>query len=326
MNAVADYVVADIGLAEWGRREIAIAETEMPGLMAIRQEYGPRQPLKGARIAGCLHMTIQTAVLIETLKALGADVRWASCNIFSTQDHAAAAIAATRHSGVRGQGRDPRAVLGLRPPDLRLGRRRLSQHDPGRWRRRHAALHPGPQGRARPLRSRRSQERGGGGAVRGDEAGAEGEPRLVHGARRFGPRRHRGDHHRRAPALRHGAPRRAPVPGDQRQRQRHQVEIRQPLRLPREPGRRHPPGDRRDDGRQGRGGGRLRRRRQGLRGQPAQRRGARRGHRDRSDLRAPGGHGGLRGQHHGRGGAARGHLRHRHRQCRRHHASTTCGR
>src|SRR3954462_12856552 len=92
MNAVADYVVADIDLAEWGRREIAIAETEMPGLMAIRQEYGPRQPLKGARIAGCLHMTIQTAVLIETLKALGADMRWASCNIFSTQDHAAAAI------------------------------------------------------------------------------------------------------------------------------------------------------------------------------------------------------------------------------------------
>ena len=94
MNAVADYVVADIGLADWGRREIAIAETEMPGLMAIRQEYAARQPLKGARIAGCLHMTIQTAVLIETLKALGADVRWASCNIFSTQDHAAAAIAA----------------------------------------------------------------------------------------------------------------------------------------------------------------------------------------------------------------------------------------
>src|SRR4051795_2182491 len=93
MNAVADYVVADIGLAEWGRREIAIAQTEMPGLMAIREEYGPRQPLKGARIAGCLHMTIQTAVLIETLQALGADVRWASCNIFSTQDHAAAAIA-----------------------------------------------------------------------------------------------------------------------------------------------------------------------------------------------------------------------------------------
>ena len=89
-----DYVVADIKLADYGRREIAIAETEMPGLMATREEYGSSKPLKGARIAGCLHMTIQTAVLIETLKVLGADVRWASCNIFSTQDHAAAAIAA----------------------------------------------------------------------------------------------------------------------------------------------------------------------------------------------------------------------------------------
>ena len=94
-QAAQDHVVKDLSLADWGRKEIAIAETEMPGLMAIRAEYGPKQPLAGARIAGCLHMTIQTAVLIETLKALGADVRWASCNIFSTQDHAAAAIAAT---------------------------------------------------------------------------------------------------------------------------------------------------------------------------------------------------------------------------------------
>ncbi len=89
-----DYKVKDIGLAEWGRKEIAIAETEMPGLMALREEYAGEQPLKGARIAGCLHMTIQTAVLIETLQALGAEIRWSSCNIFSTQDHAAAAIAA----------------------------------------------------------------------------------------------------------------------------------------------------------------------------------------------------------------------------------------
>jgi adenosylhomocysteinase len=89
-----DYVVKDIGLAEWGRKEIDMAETEMPGLMATREEYGPQQSLKGARIAGSLHMTIQTAVLIETLKALGADVRWVSCNIYSTQDHAAAAVAA----------------------------------------------------------------------------------------------------------------------------------------------------------------------------------------------------------------------------------------
>ena len=99
MNAVADtnftdFVVADLSLADWGRKEIRIAETEMPGLMAIREEYAASQPLKGARITGSLHMTIQTAVLIETLTALGAQVRWASCNIFSTQDHAAAAIAA----------------------------------------------------------------------------------------------------------------------------------------------------------------------------------------------------------------------------------------
>jgi adenosylhomocysteinase len=95
MAIASEYRVADINLADWGRKEIAMAETEMPGLMAIRAEYGPAQPLKGARIAGSLHMTIQTAVLIETLKALGADVRWASCNIYSTQDHAAAAIAAS---------------------------------------------------------------------------------------------------------------------------------------------------------------------------------------------------------------------------------------
>ncbi len=101
MNAVtdtrnfADFRVADVALAGWGRKEIAIAETEMPGLMAIREEFAPQQPLRGARIAGSLHMTIQTAVLIDTLKALGAEVRWASCNIYSTQDHAAAAIAAS---------------------------------------------------------------------------------------------------------------------------------------------------------------------------------------------------------------------------------------
>ena len=90
-----DYKIADIDLAAWGRKEIAIAETEMPGLMAVRNKYSKDEPLKGARIAGCLHMTIQTAVLIETLQLLGADIRWSSCNIFSTQDHAAAAIAAT---------------------------------------------------------------------------------------------------------------------------------------------------------------------------------------------------------------------------------------
>src|SRR6201997_1063195 len=94
--AFTDYIVKDISLADFGRKELSLAETEMPGLMATREEYGPKQPLKGARIAGSLHMTIQTGVLIETLAALGADVRWASCNIFSTQDHAAASIAMAR--------------------------------------------------------------------------------------------------------------------------------------------------------------------------------------------------------------------------------------
>src|SRR5450432_4011346 len=115
MNAVTDiknftdFRVADLELAGWGRKEIAIAETEMPGLMAIREEFAPEQPLRGARVAGSLHMTIQTAVLIETLQALGADVRWASCNIYSTQDHAAAAIALNGH---KGQGTPVFAVKG----------------------------------------------------------------------------------------------------------------------------------------------------------------------------------------------------------------------
>src|SRR5512135_3176725 len=109
MNAVSnfsDFVVADLALADWGRKEIRIAETEMPGLMATRAEFAESQPLKGARITGSLHMTIQTAVLIETLTALGAEVRWASCNIFSTQDHAAAAIVV----GPEGTSEDPQGV------------------------------------------------------------------------------------------------------------------------------------------------------------------------------------------------------------------------
>src|SRR4028119_2455982 len=106
-NMASDYAVADLSLAPWGRKEIAIAETEMPGLMALRREFGADKPLKGARIAGSLHMTIQTAVLIQTLEALGADVRWASCNIFSTQDHAAAAIAEAGVPGVAIKGETP---------------------------------------------------------------------------------------------------------------------------------------------------------------------------------------------------------------------------
>jgi adenosylhomocysteinase len=114
-----DYEIADLGLAAWGRKELTIAETEMPGLMAIREEYAKAQPLKGARITGSLHMTIQTGVLVETLQALGAQVRWASCNIFSTQDHAAAARG-RRHAGVRLQGRVAGRLLGLHAPHLRV--------------------------------------------------------------------------------------------------------------------------------------------------------------------------------------------------------------
>ena len=101
MTSTADYKVADIALKDWGRKEITVSEYEMPGLMACREKYGEQKPLAGVRITGSLHMTIQTAVLIETLVALGAEVRWASCNIFSTQDHAAAAIAATERMGMR---------------------------------------------------------------------------------------------------------------------------------------------------------------------------------------------------------------------------------
>ena len=126
-----DYKVADLSLADFGRTEITLAEHEMPGLMAMRERYGSSKPLAGARIAGSLHMTIQTAVLIETLVALGAEVRWASCNIFSTQDHAAAAVAVGPNGtagrppgrpGVRVEGRDPGGVLVVHPADPQLAR------------------------------------------------------------------------------------------------------------------------------------------------------------------------------------------------------------
>ena len=124
-----DYIVKDINLAEFGRKELNIAETEMPGLMALRAEYGDSKPLKGARIAGSLHMTIQTAVLIETLVALGAEVRWASCNIFSTQDHAAAAIAASGTPVFAVKGQSLVETLGLSGPHLYVCPRRR-KHDP----------------------------------------------------------------------------------------------------------------------------------------------------------------------------------------------------
>ena len=133
MSGFTDYKVADMGLADWGRKEIAIAETEMPGLMALRDEFGGSKPLAGARIAGCLHMTIQTAVLIETLTALGAEVRWSSCNIFSTQDQAAAAIAAAEIPVFAWKGESDEEFDWCIEQTIEA-RRLDSQHDPRRWR------------------------------------------------------------------------------------------------------------------------------------------------------------------------------------------------
>ena len=133
-----DYKVAVLALADFGRKEITLAEHEMPGLMALRREYSEVRPLAGARVSGSLHMTVQTAVLIETLVDLGADVRWASCNIFSTQDHAAAAIAvgrygtaesAVRCAGLRLEGRDAARVLVVHRPDAALAGRPGPEHD-----------------------------------------------------------------------------------------------------------------------------------------------------------------------------------------------------
>ncbi len=167
MSKAADYAIADIKLADYGRKELAIAETEMPGLMATRAEYAKSQPLKGARIAGSLHMTIQTAVLIETLKALGADVRWASCNIYSTQDHAAAAIAATGTPVFAIKGESLKDYWDYTHRIFEWADGGFAQHDPRRRRRRDAADPPRRARReGRHEIPRHRLERGRGGALR----------------------------------------------------------------------------------------------------------------------------------------------------------------
>ena len=163
-----DFKVADLSLAEFGRNEIRLAEHEMPGLMAMRAEFGTSKPLTGARITGSLHMTIQTAVLIETLVELGAQVRWASCNIYSTQDHAAAAVAVGPNGtpeapagrpGLRLEGRDARGVLVVHRAGPALAGatapHRGPEHDPRRRRRRHAAGRQGHGVRGRRPRAER---------------------------------------------------------------------------------------------------------------------------------------------------------------------------
>jgi hypothetical protein len=280
----------------------------MPGLMAARKEYGPEQPLKGLKVAGSLHMTVQTAVLIETLADLGADVRWASCNIFSTQDHAAAAVVVGRDGTVD----DPKgsAVFAWKGetleeywwctdqmltwpdgsgPDLLVD-------DGGDAT---LLIHKGVEYKTAdkvPAFDEDKEPDGVGRHPRPAPEDAHRGSRQVGAHREGHPRRLRGDHHGRAPALRDGEGRHAPLPRDQRQRLGHQVEVRQPVRLPALGHRRPEPRHRRHAVRQVRGRLRIRRRRQGVRpgaegsGRPRDR------HRDRPDLRAAGRHGGLHGR------------------------------
>ena len=247
------YKVADMSLADWGRKEIMLAENEMPGLMALREKYGRTKPLKGARIAGCLHMTIQTSVLIETLVELGAQVTWSSCNIFSTQDHAAAAT----------------AKIGV--PVYAWKGETDEEFD---WCIEQTLFFPDGQ----PLN------------LILDDGGDltamvhQKYPELLAGIRGLSEETTTGVHR----LYQHARQRRAESAGHQRQRLGHQEQVRQPLRLPRIAGRRHQAGHRHHGGRQGRRRGRLRRRRQGLRPrhEVAGRPGA--DHRDRPDQRPAG--------------------------------------
>ena len=302
-----DYKVRDLSLAEAGRHQIRLAEHEMPGLMALREEYAAAQPLKGARIAGSLHMTVQTAVLIETLIALGAEVRWASCNIFSTQDQAAAAVVV----GPNGTPDDPQGV-----PVFAWKGETLAEYW---WCTEQILTWPGGEGPNMILddggdatllvhKGREFEKAGAVPSTTEDDSEEyaviletvrntlKTDPQKWTTDRGRHQGRHRGDHDRCAPALPAGRGRQAAVPGDQRQRLGHQVQVRQQVRLPPLPDRRHQPRHRRADRRQGRRRLRLRRRRQGLRRVAARPGRPRDHHRDRPDLRAAGGDGRLPGR------------------------------
>jgi adenosylhomocysteinase len=279
-----DYVIADIGLADYGRAEIAIAETEMPGLMALRSEFGASQPLKGARITGSLHMTIQTAVLIETLVALGAEVRWATCNIFSTQDHAAAAIAAQNIPvfAIKGEsladywdyvgrifdwGDDTTANMIL---DDGGDATMFALWGARRGGRKAVRAHQCRGNRVRP-RSERLPE---GQARLPDPLGCRDQGRLGR------------DHHRRPPPVSPGQGRQAAPAinvNDSVTKSSSTTSTAAGIA-----GRRHPPRHRRDAGRQGRLRRRFRRCGQGLGGLAAQWRRPRDGDRNRPHLRAAG--------------------------------------
>ena len=293
----ADYIVRDISLADWGRKEIEIAETEMPGLMA--RARGVRQ---GPAAEGRPHRRLAAHDHPDRgadRDAAGAGRRRALGLVQHLLDPGP-----RRRRHRRRTGTPVFAVKGetlveyweYAHTHLRVGRRRLPEPDPRRRRRRHPAdcvLGPKAEKDASVLDNPQNEEEEALYAVM--KRYLKEKPGFYSAIRDAITGRVGGDHHRRAPPLPDGRARRAAVPGHQRQRQRHQVEVRQPLRLPREPGRRHPPRHRRDAGRQGGGGLRLRRRGQGLGGLAAQRRRPRGGHRDRPDLRPAGGDGRLRG-------------------------------
>ena len=261
-----DYKVADIGLADFGRKEISLAEVEMPGLMQTREEFGAQKPLAGARIMGSLHMTVQTAVLIETLVELGAEVRWCSCNIFSTQDHAAAAIAAAGIPVYAWKGETLEEYWwcteqalnwpGEDGPNMILddgGDATLLVHKGVEFEAAGAVPDPSTadseefrivlEALTRSLESDATRWTRAAAEIKGvTEETTTGVHRLYQLAESGGA-----------------------IPGDQRQRLGHQVQVRQPLRLSSLADRRDQPRHRRDDRRQGRRGVRLRRRRQGLR-------------------------------------------------------------
>jgi len=234
----ADSAIADINLAAWGRKEIAIAETEMPGLMAIREEFAKKKPLKGARITGSLHMTIQTAVLIETLQALGADVRWASCNIFSTQDHAAAAIAAAGTPVFAIKGESLKDYWDYTHRIFEFGKKGAKGEGPNMilddGGDATLLLHLGQQAETNPkvLANPKSEEEKVLFAAIKAKLKEDATWYSRKSAEVLGVTEDRGDHHRRAPPEGDERRRHAAVPRHQRQRQRHQVEVRQPVRLP----------------------------------------------------------------------------------------------
>ena len=304
-----DFRVADLTLAEFGRKEISLAEHEMPGLMAMRAQYGESKPLAGARIAGSLHMTVQTAVLIETLVALGADVRWASCNIFSTQDHAAAAVVV----GPDGTPDDPKGVPVfawkgetleeywecteqiLTWPDDELANMILDDGGDATM-----LVHKGVEYEKagevpEPTEDDTEEWKVFLELVRKTLAEGRSWVEVANAIKGVTEETTTGVH-RLYEMLRSE---RAAVPGHQRQRLGDQVQVRQQVRRPALADRRPQPGHRRADRRQGRGGLRLRRRGQGLRGVAP--RPGRPGdhHRGRPDLRAAGGDGRLPGRHPG---------------------------